>query len=517
MHAAGTSSHTNTPRQLAIRPEVHADALAEIGIDEAVLDHAIESHRAGRAPRLRRLWSYYRNDAQTVVSADRDAPLRVRLAQECGLPDRLRTRSADVDDRAESRREAVIENDIGWRVDTMVDFMFGKPIVLSSTAEDESQRRLVERVLDAAWEASGGIALLQDIALLGHVYGSVDLVLRVDERLAAAIAAGGGVDVEDEARLIDLASRLVRVEVVEPTRAVPIQDDRDYRQVRGFAIHHERELNEMKPRSLGDIARGVSAARRRRVSTELITPTRRRLYEDGKLVAESLMRFTGGVLPMVHIQNLSQPFRYDGLSEVEALIPLQDELNTRLSDRASRVTLQSFRMYLAKGIDGFDRAPIGPGQVWVTDNPDAEIVAFGGDGLTPSEDAHVLEVREAMDKTSGVPPLASGVVRAKIGNLSSANALRITLMGVLSKTARKRVTYGRGLIEMSRLMLAAFDAAGVVRTDASERGLRIEWPDPLPVDVREQVASARAKRELGVPDERVLAELGYAATDPGIV
>ena len=64
---------------------------------------------------------------------------------------------------------------------------------------------------------------------------------------------------------------------------------------------------------------------------------------------------------------------------------------------------------------------------------------------------------------------------------------------------------------------AAFDAAGVVRTDASERGLRIEWPDPLPVDVREQVASARAKRELGVPDERVLAELGYAATDPGIV
>ena len=235
------------------------------------------------------------------------------------------------------------------------------------------------------------------------------------------------------------------------------------------------------------------------------------------MVGDWALRFTGGELPVVHVQNLSQPFRYEGLSEVEPLMPLQDELNTRLSDRASRVTLQSFRMYLAKGVDGFDTAPIGPGQVWVTDNPDAEVVAFGGDAHSPSEASHILEVREAMDKASGVPPIASGVVRAKIGNLSSANALRITLMGVLSKTARKRVTYGRGIGEMSRKMLAALDAAGVLRTGARDRGIRLDWPDPLPVDVREQVAVARAKSELGVPEERVLAELGYAPTDPGVV
>jgi hypothetical protein len=200
---------------------------------------------------------------------------------------------------------------------------------------------------------------------------------------------------------------------------------------------------------------------------------------------------------------------------VEPLIPLQDELNTRLSDRAFRVTMQSFRMFLAKGIDGF--GPVGPGRVIVTDNPEASITAVGGDAASPSEDAHIREVREAMDKVSCVPPLASGVLRQRIGNLSSANALRITLMGLLAKTARKRVTYGRGIERVSGFILRALHESGVLKTDERDRGVRLEWPDPLPADLSEQVAAARAKADLGVPAERVLGELGYTASDEGVV
>jgi hypothetical protein len=222
------------------------------------------------------------------------------------------------------------------------------------------------------------------------------------------------------------------------------------------------------------------------------------------------------MLPVVHIQNMAQPFEYEGLSEVEPLIPLQDELNTRLSDRASRVTLQNFKMYLGKGIDGFEKMPVGPGQLISTDNPNASIEAFGGDSHSPSEEAHIQQIRDAMDKTSGIPPLASGVVQAKIGNLSSANALRITLMGLLSKTARKRVTYGAGIARVCALILAALDQTGALKTRVQDRGVRLAWPDPLPEDVREQVMAAEAKARLGVPPERLLAELGYAPTDPGI-
>jgi len=429
------------------------------------------------------------------------------------------------------RREVVIENDIAWRVHSMVDLMFGKPVMLLSTAREEGRRRVIERLLDAVWEASGGIALFQDLALLGHVHGHVDLLLRTDGltrlRGSASATRAGGVpptldDEIDEGRIADLAES-VRIEVIEPTRGIPVLNPSDYRKLNLFVIHFERELNEVEARTgvrgmlSGRFGRSMAGLTRRRSTlTELISGDHRQVYEDDRLIEDGPVLFTRGRVPVVHIQNLSQPFRYGGLGEVEQMIPLQDELNTRLSDRASRVTMQSFKMYLAKGLDGFEKVPVGPGQIWSTDNPEAEIQSFGGDAASPSEESHIEQIREALDKVSAVPPLASGVVRAKIGNLSSANALKITLIGALSKTARKRVTYGGGISRLSRLILTAMDEAGVFLTDERDRGVKVQWPDPLPDDVREQVAAARAKVDLGVPSERVLAELGYPPTDPGV-
>jgi len=487
---------------------------------EGLLGALIEEHEREALPRLERLWAYFRNAPEPVGAAGVDGiegrgcagDRGYRLAQEAGLPSRLRgARARWVDDRAGERREVVIENDIAWRVQSMVDFMFGEPVRMVSTASEESLRGRVARVLEGVWERSGGVALLQDMALLGHVYGHVDLVLRVDEPGLELAAASLGSGEAGEGDLAEIAE-LFRVEVIEPTRGIPILDEDDYRELIGYVVHFARRLNAVEEGVGG--ASGTS-----RVSstlTEVIGAGHRRVFEDGALVSEWSSRLMPGVVPVVHIQNLSQPFRYEGLSEVEPLIPLQDELNTRLSDRASRVTMQTFKMYLAKGLDGFDRVPVGPGQVWSTDNMDASVEAFGGDGASPSEESHVLEIREAMDKVSGVPPIASGVVRAKIGNLSSANALRITLMGVLAKTARKRVTYGRGLNAINGMVLGWLDAAGVLSTRAADRGVRLVWPDPIPADVREEVAAARAKADLGVPRAQVLSELGYAPTDPGI-
>src|SRR5690606_36469917 len=166
--------------------------------------------------------------------------------------------------------------------------------------------------------------------------------------------------------------------------------------------------------------------------TEILSASHRQVYEDGELIVDEPNRL--GVLPVVHVQHGPQPYFYEVLSEVEPLIGLQDELNTRLSDRANRVTLQCFKMYLGKGIDGFGERPVGPGQMWSTDSPEASIEAFGGDAASPSEVEHVREIREALDKVSGVTPLAAGLLRAKVGTLSSENALRISMMGLLSKT-----------------------------------------------------------------------------------
>ncbi len=489
---------------MAMGESIGLEAFAEIGLDSARLEALIADHERRRLPGLERLWRYYRNP----LEGEAGAPARLRLAQEAGLPARFRRMR-----EGEDQKEVVIENDIAWRIHAMVDFMFGRPVQIVSTAEDETKRREIERILDRAFEASGGVGLLQDMALLGAVYGHVDLLVRAEDVRGAA----GGRGVEAALR----AAPRVRIEAIDPTRAIPLVNPDDFRRLDAMIIRVTKRARGEERRTPGFLRRRFGAASRRRdrvESIEIISASHRLLARDRRLIEESVNPL--GETPVAHIQNVAQPLTYEGLSEVEPLIPLQDELNTRLSDRAHRVTMQSFKMFLAKGMDlgreGGAPARIGPGQVWSTENPDASIEAFGGDGASPSEDHHIEQIRQALDKASGVTPVAAGVIRGRVGQLSSENALRITLMGLLAKTARKQVTYGRGLAEVSRMVLKALDVAGVYPTRSEERSVRIEWPDPLPGQERSRLETALLKRELGVDQRRVLAELGYAPADPGV-
>lgn len=459
----------------------------EIGLSGEMLHERLLREGDARR-RLERLWRYYRNP-----EVGRDGSGRVRVAQEEGLPARLRA-GALRDDRSPAP-EVVIENDIGWRIDAMVDFMLGGPVTLLSMAEGEAQRTEIGRVLDAAFEASGGAALLHEWLLTGAVYGFADLVVRADALFERG-APGAPSALE--------AARRVRIEVAPPERATPILDPADWRRLIGYAVSAERE------------GAGGAGGERETV-VELWTAARHRVWAGGRLVREAANPL--GVVPAAHVQNRRQPLRYAGVSDVEGLIPLQDELNTRMSDRAHRVTMQSFRMYLAKGLEGLGDGGVrvGPGQVWSTDNPDASVEAIAGDASSPSEDAHVEQVRQALDKASSVTPVAAGVIRERIGQLSSENALRITFTGLLARTARKQQAYGRGLQEAAGLILRALALSGHLATGDDERGVRVEWPEPLPLSERERLDAALKKVEIGVSREQALAELGYGPGDPGIV
>lgn len=249
------------------------DGRASTGLDEAFVRLLIDEHRAVTAPRLQKLWAYYRNALVSVAGSAHglgDAgsasfgacagPLAgpragrwYTLTQEMGLPQRIvGAGSPFSDDRSRTRREVVIENDIAWRVHLMVDFMAGRPITIASGATDATTRARIERVLNAIWERSGGVALMQDMALLGHVYGHVDLMLRLDEavllEIAATLSAGGGKGAEELS--IDRVARAIRIELIEPTRGIPVTSPTDYRALDGYLIHVEHEDNAVDCRGL---------------------------------------------------------------------------------------------------------------------------------------------------------------------------------------------------------------------------------------------------------------------------
>ncbi len=487
------------------------------------LEWLVEEQSVNAQTHFGKLWDYYTNQMYELNGpgvCDRKANESGRCylqAQEYGLPSRITglVHSAStgvfgvkaVNDI--QRKEVVIENDIAWRINEAVDFLFGKPITFVSKSPEARKRAEIESIIKALFSANGGIGFFQDMAVLGSVYGFVDCVVRCGEQITEKLTFHSSLpgSFEDVLQL----AQTIGLELIEAPRALPVLEENDYRKIKCYVQHFQQKKNAIAQKSsfLSRLFSGGKGADNRQTAevTEILSPTSWQRYENQQLAAEGK---TGlGFLPVVHIQNIAQPFYYEGMSDVEILIPLQDELNTRLSDRASRITFQSFKMYLGKGIEGFENKPVSPGRMWCTDNPDAAIEEFGGDAATPSEDRHIAEIREAMDKASSVTPLVAGVLKSKIGNLTSAVALRLTLMGTLSKTERKRFTYGEGLKKICEMVLSILDKAGIYQTSTAERDIEIIFPSPLPENMLEKLKEAQIKKELGVPGEQVLRELGY--------
>lgn len=503
-------------------------------LKESFVDWLIQSHWPVWFARFHRLWEYYQNRSIGPISfEDSDGRCAESArpyiqAQEMGLPPRITARVYDSPEgilagkvvRDIRRKEVVIENDIAWRIAAMVDFLFGKGVSFVSRASDPSRRRDIQTLLDAVFEANGGPAFFQDLAVLGAVYGFVDCIIRPGARLNALLQAnhsGRSVQRSDAhpslPRIPAFASEIV-LDLVEAPRALPVLEEDDCRSIRYYIQHFLQERNEAEqPAALLERffrKRAVPAGRRKTAVTEIIGPSAFQRYEDFRCVAEGPNPL--GYIPIVHIQNLSQPYAYEGISDVEQLIGLQDELNTRLSDRANRLTMQAFRMYLAKGIEGVGEKPVSPGRMWCTDNEQASIQEFGGDDNCPSENLHILDIRDAMDKISGVTPVVAGVLKNKIGHLTSGVALKMTFMGMLTRNSRKQYTYGQGLRRMAEIILDIFDRAGVFPTTPEERQLDVRFPNPLPEEPADQLKEAQLKKDLGVPAKEILRELGY---EPG--
>ena len=467
-----------------------------------------------------RLWEYYQNSMlETGVQLNESSRTYVQ-AQEYGLPARItgfmRSQAAGMfggQRLAEvQRKEVVIENDITWRINALVDFLFGKNVNFISKSPDEAKRREIEQIINAVFSANGGIGFFQDMAVLGSVYGFVDCLVRPGRTLLErmSLTSISTSDKHSFESIVSFASQ-ISLELIEAARALPVLDENDYRSIKYYIQNFYQQKNDVirEGSFLNRIlnSKGSATNRKRAVVTEILGPTAWQRYENQELIDEGENPL--GRVPVVHIQNIAQPYFYEGASDVEQLIPLQDELNTRLSDRANRVTFQSFKMYLAKGIEGFEDRPVSPGRMWSTDNPDASIEQFGGDGATPSEDNHIAEIRDAMDKTSCVSPVVAGVLKDRLGNLTSAVALKLTLMGMLAKNERKKYTYGQGVKNIVEMVFDILDKAGVYKTTPQERMVDIVFANPLPDTENDSLQNAKLKLELGLPKEQVFKELGY--------
>lgn len=285
---------------------------ASIELDEALLDLLIAEHESVTLPRLRRLWSYYRN--ALAEPSDRGGSLGAP-AQAAGLPSRLNNPPVgEGDEDIRLRREIVIENDIAWRMHTLVDFMFPEAPKINSTIKDPHRAEQIEAILQAVITANGGTALWHDAALLGAVYGQVDFLLNCNqlERIGAAgrrgtiairrhgttspshmgagIGAGAAASHAPATLSPDAIAQLITLEIIEAPRAIPLMDRSDYRKLDAYILHFQQLTN--------DVDHGGLLAREREVDQLLrVLQDNTRAINTLEMSQRRLIRLLGRLYP----------------------------------------------------------------------------------------------------------------------------------------------------------------------------------------------------------------------------
>ena len=141
-------------KRMAFETEIFQDAQLQADY----LDWLVDTRWIDIQGHFEQLWNYYANPKIEITNSRLSESGRCYVqAQEFGLPGRitgyLYTGHSDLlGARAlkdVQRKEVVIENDIAWRINAAVDFLFGKPVSLVSKSPDNRKSAEIETLLKA--------------------------------------------------------------------------------------------------------------------------------------------------------------------------------------------------------------------------------------------------------------------------------------------------------------------------------------------------------------------------------
>ena len=202
-----------------------------------------------------------------------------------------------------------------------------------------------------------------------------------------------------------------------------------------------------------------------------------------------------GFIPFVHIPNSRPANEYWGVSDLKDVIPLNRELNERMSDMADVIRFHADPPILFKGVMEHSNLAVGPGTVW--DIPEgAEVELLEWRGQAPAVQEHIERVMRALHDVAETPKSAFG----DSGRLLSGVALEIELQPLIQKTLRKRVWWSAGLRRRNRYILQIAEQKGL-GSFAPYRS-KVLWPPLLPTDNDAEVRNNVALVEAGLRSRR---------------
>lgn len=240
-----------------------------------------------------------------------------------------------------------------------------------------------------------------------------------------------------------------------------------------------------------------------------------------------------GVIPIIHIRNISVSGSPWGLADIVDVIPLNREYNEKCTEISDIVNYHASPLTIVTGakVSSLER---GPKRVWGGLPKDANVFNLEN-GVDLNGPLQYLElVKRAMHELTGVPETALGQMQP-ISNTSGV-ALSITYLPLMNRYSLKQANYTIGLKAINELVLRTLfiyepetlaynpDTDGVRTMDEQPWVLDprdphiyktdIDWPPPLPIDQLIKLNEIQAKLALGLESKRgALRELGCEFPD----
>jgi len=203
--------------------------------------------------------------------------------------------------------------------------------------------------------------------------------------------------------------------------------------------------------------------------------------------------------PIVHWQNLPNPYGAEGEPDLTPDVrTVQDKFNEVASNNSKIIRIFTHPMRYAKGMGGVTKLEVGPNDMPSLQG-DGDIVQLPALGDLAGSLAFQMFIKKSLFAITRTVDLDT--LQDKIGSLTNFG-LKVIYQDMIAKINTKRQLFGDALLELVHRLLVL---KGLPADEAGE----IIWPDILPTNDVEKLASIKAETELGTLSiESAAKELG---------
>jgi len=223
-----------------------------------------------------------------------------------------------------------------------------------------------------------------------------------------------------------------------------------------------------------------------------------------------------GVIPIVHIPNMTISSSPWGQSDIWDIIPLNRELNEKMTEVSDIINYHAAPVTIITGAKA-SQLERGPKKVWAGLPKEANVFNLESSGNMAGALEYITFIKRSMHEITGVPETALGQFQP-VSNTSGV-ALAIQYQPMMNRFHMKRIHFTKGLEKINEVIIrtvAVFEPELLVYdpskaeqpepdqltqldpADPLTYRTTVHWPEPLPVDVLIKLNEAQAKMAMGL-------------------